>query len=175
MDPKDQIPAVWPDFELGTMLRSLSEAGVDYVVIGGIAMVVHGSARLTRDLDIVFAPDAENLEKLGAVLVGLGARLRGVEDDVPFVPDAATLEKVDLLTLATSAGWLDVHRRPAAAPPNAGLRKRAEVVEFEGLKIPVASPADLQAMKRAAGRPVDQMDLEYLEAIIRLRRERGIG
>jgi hypothetical protein len=174
VDPKDQIPAVWPDFELTTMLSSLSEAEVDYVVIGGIAMVVHGSARVTRDLDIVFAPDPDNLERLGRVLIGLGARLRGVEDDVPFVPDAATLDGVDLLTLDTSAGWLDVHRRPTGAPPYKSLRKRAEVVEFGGHEILVATPADLQAMKRAAGRPVDQMDLEYLEAIIRIRRERGI-
>ncbi len=173
MDPKDKIPAVWPDFELETMLRSLSEADVDYVVIGGIAMVVHGSARITRDLDIVFAPDQDNLEKLGRVLLGLGAQLRGVENDLPFVPDAATLEKVDLLTLETIAGWLDVHRRPAGAPPYASLKKRAEVVDFDGYEIRVASPADLQAMKRAAGRPQDLMDLDYLEAIIRLRRERG--
>ena len=174
MDPKDEIPAVWPEFELEGMLRALSEAGVDYVVIGGIAMIVHGSARVTRDLDIIFAPDSENLERLGRVLIGLGARLRGVEHDVPFVPDAASLDKVDLLTLETSAGWLDVHRRPSGAPPYKTLKKRAEVVDFEGYEILVAAPADLQAMKRAAGRPVDQMDLEYLEAIIRLRRERGV-
>ena len=165
---------MWPDFDLEIMLRSLSEAGVDYVVIGGIAMVVHGSARITRDLDIVFAPERENLEKLGRVLISLDARLRGVEEDVPFVPDAATLDKVDLLTLETVAGWIDVHRRPAGAPPYASLKKRAEAVEFEGHEILVAAPADLQAMKRAAGRPQDLMDLEYLEAIVRLRRERGV-
>ena len=174
MDPKDQIPAIWPEFDLEAMLGALSEAEVDYVVIGGIALIVHGSARLTRDLDIVFAPDSGNLDRLGHVLVGLGARLRDVDEDVPFMPDAATLGKVDLLTLDTSVGWLDVHRRPSGAPPYSTLKRRAEIVEFRGHEIRVAAPADLQAMKRAAGRPVDQMDLEYLEAIIRLRRERGV-
>ena len=108
MDPRQRIPAEWPEFNLEAMLDRLSSGGVDYVVIGGIAMVAHGSARLTRDLDIVFAPDRRNLEALGDVLVDLGARLRGVEEDVPFVTDAATLAKVELLTLTTSLGWLDV-------------------------------------------------------------------
>lgn len=174
MDPKDEIPAVWPDFDVESMLRALSDAGVDYVVIGGIAMIIHGSDRLTRDLDLVFAPDSANLEKLGRALVGLQARLRDVDEDVPFVPDAPTLSRVDLLTLETSAGWLDVHRRPAGAPPYRSLKKRAELVELDGYEVLVAAPSDLQAMKRAAGRPVDETDLAVLDVIIRLRRERGV-
>jgi hypothetical protein len=174
VDPKDEIPAIWPDFDVETMFRALSGAGVDYVVIGGIAMILHGSDRLTRDLDLVFAADEANLEKLGRALVGLRAQLRDVDEDIPFVPDAATLSKVDLLTLETSVGWLDVHRRPAGAPPYKTLRKRAEWVRFDGYEILVAAPADLQAMKRAAGRRVDELDLEVLDVIIRLRRERGV-
>ena len=174
MDPKDEIPAIWPEFDVESMLRALSDAGVDYVVIGGIAMIIHGSDRLTRDLDLVFAPDSANLEKLGQALVGLQARLRDVDEDVPFVPDAATLSRVDLLTLETSAGWLDVHRRPAGAPPYRSLKKRAELVELDGYEVLVAAPSDLQAMKRAAGRPVDETDLAVLDVIVRLRRERGV-
>ncbi len=173
MDPKDEFPPIWPEFDVLSMLASLADGDVDFVVIGGIAMIAHGSVRFTRDLDLVFAPDEANLDSLGRALIGLGARLRGVEDEVPFVPDAATLAKVDVLTLETSAGWLDVHRRPAGAPPYRTLKKRAEVVELDGHEILVAAPVDLQAMKRAAGRRVDLDDLEYLEAIVRLRRERG--
>ncbi len=171
MDPKDRLPAEWPEFDLDSMLRGLSQAGVDYVVIGGIAMVAHGSARLTRDLDIVFGPDEDNLERLGQALIELGARLRGVDENVSFVPDAATLAKVDLLTLETKLGWLDVHRRPAGAPPYRTLRRRAERVDFGDFSVLVAAPEDLQAMKRSAGRPIDIADLDYLEAIIRLRRK----
>ncbi len=152
------------------MLRRLSDAAIDFVVIGGIALIAHGSTRLTRDLDIVFNPDAANLERLGEVLVDLGASLRGVDDNVPFVPDAATLAKVDVLTLKTSLGWLDVHRRPAGAPPYGTLRKRAEQVDFGDFSVLVASPEDLRAMKRSAGRPIDIIDLDYLETIMRLRR-----
>ena len=170
MDPRQRIPAEWPEFNLEAMLDRLSSGGVDYVVIGGIAMVAHGSARLTRDLDIVFAPDRRNLEALGDVLVDLGARLRGVEEDVPFVTDAATLAKVELLTLTTSLGWLDVHRRPGGAPPYATLRRNAEPIDLGRHSVLVASPADLQAMKRTAARPQDMIDLQYLDAIARLRR-----
>ncbi len=173
MDPKDELPAVWPEFDLEAMLRALAEGDVEFIVIGGVAMVIYGSARFTRDLDIVFSPEADNLERLGRVLVKLGATLRGVEGDLPFVPDAATLSRVDLLTLETSLGWLDVHRRPSGAPPYRSLREGAETVEFDGHEILVAAPTDLQAMKRAAGRRVDVDDLEYLEAIIRLRKKRG--
>jgi hypothetical protein len=151
------------------MLRRLSEAEVDYVVIGGIALIAHGSARLTRDLDIVFAPDRPNLDRLGRVLVELGARLRGVDENVPFAADAATLAKIDVLTLVTPLGWLDLHRRPAGAPPYRTLRKRAERVDFGDYSVLIASPEDLRAMKRSAGRQIDIVDLDYLEAIIRLR------
>jgi hypothetical protein len=68
---------------------------VAFFVIGGMALVLSGSARLTRDLDIVFAADPANLEALGGVLTGLEARLRELDEDVPFVPDAGTLGRAD--------------------------------------------------------------------------------
>jgi len=155
------------------MLRRLTAAGVDFVVIGGMALVLSGSARLTRDLDIAFADDPANLEALGGVLVGLGARLREVEEDVPFVPDAATLANVRLLTLTTAAGWLDVHREIGGAPPYGTLRRNAERIGLGDFAVLVASPHDLIAMKRAAGRPQDVADVAELEAILRLRRGAG--
>jgi hypothetical protein len=109
VDPKERRPADWPELDIEEMLRRLTAAGVEFVVIGGIALVLSGSARLTRDLDIVFASDAENLEALGKVLIGLDAQLREVDDEIPFVPDARALRNAQLLTLTTSAGWLDVH------------------------------------------------------------------
>jgi predicted nucleotidyltransferase len=173
-DPKDQIPAIWPEeFDAAELLRRLVHAGVDFVVIGGVATILHGSARLTRDLDIVFAPDRGNLEALGRVLVDSDARLRGVEEDVPFVADAAALDRVQLLTLETNAGWFDVHRRPDGAPPYETLRRRAERMDLGGFSVLVASLDDLLAMKRTAGRAQDLVDVETLEAIKRLRKSRA--
>lgn len=171
-DPKDERPASWPYLNAEEMLRRLTAAGVDFVVIGGIALVLHGSARLTRDLDIAFAADRANLEALGAVLRDLGATLRGVDDEVPFVADARTLDGVQLLTLQTSEGWLDVHRAPAGAPPYAALRQRAERQNLGDLAVLVASLEDLEAMKQAAGRPQDIADLEEIQILGRLRDRR---
>ena len=169
MDPKDRIPAEYPDLDAPLILRKLVAAGVDFVVIGGIAVVLHGYPRLTRDLDIAFAYDQANLEALGRVLVDLNATLRGVNADVPFTPDAQTLQGIDLLTLETSAGWLDIHRLPQGVTSYASLRRNAERVEVEDFTILLANPADLIAMKEAAGRLLDKADIAALETIRRLR------
>lgn len=156
------------DFDPARILERLTARGVDFVVIGGIAAVLHGSARATFDLDVCFATDAQNLRALGEVLVELGARLRGAED-VPFVPDAAALRRVEVLTLQTSAGDLDVLARPLGARGFASLRARADRYDVGGFSVLVASVPDLIAMKRALGRAKDTADVETLEAILRLR------
>lgn len=172
MDPKDRLPAIWPELDVAELLRRLVAGGVDFVVIGAVAVVLHGSARLTRDLDIIFAADDGNLEALGQVLVGLDARLRDFEGNLPFVPDARTLRGVQILTLDTSAGWLDVHRTVTGSPPYERLRRNAERMDLGDFFVLVASPDDLIAMKRAAGREGDLADIKEIEAIKRLRKRR---
>ncbi|MDX6669426.1 MAG: hypothetical protein QOK04_2806 [Solirubrobacteraceae bacterium] len=144
--------------------------GVDFVVIGGIAAVLHGSPRATFDLDVCFATDESNLEALGEVLVGLDARLKGVAENVPFVPDAPTLRRVEVLTLDTAAGELDVLAKPSGVSRYEALRRRADRFDLGGFSVLVASLEDLIAMKQAANRPKDRADVEELETIRRLRR-----
>jgi len=160
----------WPEFRPTRLLSRLTARGIDFVVVGGFVAIAHGSARLTNDLDICFSTGPANLTALGGLLLDLGASLRGVADDVQFVSDARTLARIDLLTLTTSEGALDLLRAPAGAPRYDTLRRRADRVELGGLLVLVASLDDLIAMKRAAGRPVDLLDIESLEAIKRLRR-----
>jgi hypothetical protein len=152
------------------LLARLADGGVDFVVIGAIAVVAHGHIRTTRDLDITYDTGASNLEALGGVLVALDARLRGVAEVVPFVPDERTLRRAELLTLESSEGSLDLLADPPGAPPYDELRARALAIELEGRAILVAGLDDLLAMKRAAGRPRDLEDAEALEAIARLGR-----
>lgn len=161
-----------PPLSADEILRRLVERGVDFVVIGGIAAVLHGSARNTFDLDICFATDDANLAALGDVLVALSARLKGVDENVPFVPDARTLRQIELLTLVTSLGELDVLARPSGAPPYRELRRNADRYDLGGFNVSVASIDDLIAMKQAAGRAKDLLDVEELEAIKRLRHHR---
>lgn len=157
------------------LLGRLIAAGVDFVVVGGVAMVLHGSARNTGDLDICYASDQPNLQALGWVLVGLGATLRGIAEQVPFVPDARTLRQTSILTLETPEGSIDLLVGPAGSPRYELLRQRAERVTLEGISFLIASLDDLESMKRAAGRPKDLLDLEEIDVIRRLRNDRRLS
>jgi Nucleotidyl transferase AbiEii toxin, Type IV TA system len=163
----------FPDFSPRALLRRLVDGGVDFVVVGGIAAVAHGSATFTQDLDIAYAPAQENLDRLGRVLVDLGARLRGVTDDVPFLPDGRTLTRTRVLILETPIGPVDLLARPDGAPEYGLLRERASREVIGGVEVQVASLDDLIAMKKAAGRPKDLVAVEELEAIQRLQHERA--
>jgi hypothetical protein len=107
--------------------------------------------------------------------VSLDAKLRGVDEDLPFVPDARTLRGTRTLTLSTRDGNLDLLVDPPGSPGYAALRRRADVIELDGQSVRIASLEDLIGMKRAAGRPQDQIDLESLEVArnrLRTRRNR---
>lgn len=159
----------WSDFKPLQLLQLLTAKGVDFVLVGGYAAVLHGSPRVTQDLDICYSTEEPNLRILGAMLVDLHARLYGIEEDVPFVTDERTLAQVELLTLDTDLGKLDLMTHPAGAPSYARLRSGAEIYDVGGFVVRVASVADLIAMKNAAGRPKDLADVAELETIERLR------
>jgi predicted nucleotidyltransferase len=156
------------DFTPTALLRRLVARGVDFVVVGGVALIAHGSARYTDDLDICYSTDAANLDLLGTALIELGAKLRGVEEDAPFVPDGRTLRRTAILALDSSDGPIDLLFQPAGAPSYDELRRNAVRIDLGGFGVLVASLDDLAAMKRAAGRPRDLLDLEEIEVIRRL-------
>jgi hypothetical protein len=168
-------PEPWlntPELRLRVLLGRLTEAGVDFVVVGGVAVITQASPRFTKDLDICYAPEQANVQRLGAALVGLGARQRGVEQDLPFVPDGRTLMHTQMLTLTTPDGAIDVLAGPDGSPGYAALRRNASRVDLDGLTVLVASIEDMIAMKRAAGRPQDLVDLESLEIARRRTRRK---
>jgi predicted nucleotidyltransferase len=165
--------ADWPHFEPQRILGLLTARGVDFVLIGGYAAVLHGSPRVTRDLDICYATDRENLRAIAKVLEELNARPFGADEDVPFVADERTLAKVDLLTLETDAGRLDLLTAPAGSQGYNQLRANAAHYEIGGFLVKVAEIEDLLAMKAAAGRPKDLADIAELETIAALRSRSG--
>jgi predicted nucleotidyltransferase len=168
MEMSGSSPERWPEFRPTELLKALAAGSVDFVVIGGIAAVVHGSARLTQDLDIMYSKEPANLDALGRVLVQLGGRLRGVTDDVPFVPDERTLGRTTILTLDTKAGPLDLLTDPPGAPRYEQLRQAAGRTSVGGVPVLIASIDHLVAMKVAAGRDKDLLDIEELDEIRRL-------
>lgn len=152
-----------PELRLHELLQRLTVREVDFVVVGGVAVILQASPRFTKDLDICYATEQVNLDRLGSVLIELGARLRGVDEDLPFVPDGRALRHTQILTLTTVDGGLDLLVDPDGSPGYPALRRRADQIDIDGIVVRVASIEDLIAMKRAAGRPQDLFDLESLE------------
>jgi predicted nucleotidyltransferase len=163
--------ASFPELKLEALLARLARADVDFVIVGGVAVAFQGYGRATKDLDITYATDRKNLVRLGEVLVALHARVRGVPADAPFVTDERTLARTRLLTLDTDDGSLDLLADPPGAPPYATMRARADRVDLDGIIVAVAALEDLLAMKRAAGRPQDLIDIDALEVARRVRAE----
>ena len=151
------------------ILRQLTARGVDFVVIGGIAAVLHGSPSTTYDLDVCYATDPGNLAALGEVLRELDVQLRGIDDELPFTPDGEALRRVELLTLVTKFGELDLLSNPVGSPGYQALRRRADRFDLGGFSVLVASIDDLIAMKTAAGRTKDLAAAQELEAIKELQ------
>jgi hypothetical protein len=154
------------NYEYLDVLETLVKHRVRFVVIGGIAGNLRGSTTLTQDVDVCYARDEENLERMTGALRELQARLRGAPSDLPFVLDARTLAMGDHFTFVTNAGSLDILGHPAGIPGGyEELERAADEEELGGFTVKVASIDDLIRMKRAAGRPKDLIEVEVLGAL----------
>jgi predicted nucleotidyltransferase len=148
----------------GEILRALSEGGVEFVLVGGIAVQAHGYLRGTGDVDIVPRPTLLNLSRLGEVLADLEAEVLRAAASVN-VTDPQLLKRAPLVPLLTRSGRLDlVNIEHLAGAPRSydELRSRALIVSLEGFEVAVAGLDDLIRMKRAAGRPQDLTDIGAL-------------
>jgi hypothetical protein len=151
-----------PDIPLkaNPLLRALSQQGVDFVVVGGMAGLAHGSAYPTYDLDIAYARDRENIERLAQALQAIGVTLRGAPADLPFQLDARTLENGANFTFDSPYGSLDILGDVAGISSYDALRSDAALAAIEGIEVRIASIDHLIAMKRAANRPKDRLMVE---------------
>jgi hypothetical protein len=164
-----------PEFRPRRIFDALAAHGVDFVLIGGLAGVAHGSSYPTYDVDIAYARDPENLEKLAAALRELGAELRDAPTALPFLLDAETLQAGSHFTFTTPHGSLDLLSDPDGAPAYAQLKRSAgEPATIEGVAIHVASLDHLIAMKERSGRTKDKlMATEYRVLSEELRAREG--
>jgi hypothetical protein len=143
------------------IFATLDAHGVDYVVVGGIAVQVHGHVRMTNDIDLIPSPTPENLTRLADALIELDARVLNPGSEHLKI-NARMLPRATLWQFSTRHGDIDVlHDAPGAAPfPQ--LRERALVIVPGDHPIPIAGRDDLIKMKRATGRPVDLADIAAL-------------
>lgn len=151
----------------GCIFEVLARHGVDYVLIGGLAAVIHGSPAMTNDADIVPRNTLDNLERVGEALRDLNARLR-VEadpDGVAFDPHPTLLASVTTLNMTTRCGDLDLALHPAALDDYEALVAASEEFELEGQRVRVAALGDVIRSKEAAGRAKDHATLPILRAL----------
>lgn len=149
------------------IFETFERHGVEYIVIGGIAAIAHGSTRNTRDVDFVASTDRPNLERLAAALRDLDARLSDTDAHLLGIDvhDPETLGSGANFTMETDAGGLDFFNDVPGAAPYDQLRDRALVIDLDGVTIRVAGRDDLIRMKQASGRPQDLDDIAALTAL----------
>ena len=146
--------------DLRAFLTPLVRHGVDFVLVGGMAGISHGSNYPSYDLDVVYARDRDNVARLVEALREIGVRLRGAPADLPFLLDAKTIENGSNFSFVTPYGDLDILGHADGMPGYDELRTEAPMREILGLEVRVASIDHLIAMKRAANRPKDKLMVE---------------
>lgn len=139
------------------VIASLNDAGVDYAVVGGVALAIHGLVRATEDLDLFVRPDPRNIERLRQALRTIWSDpeieritaedLCGEYPAVRYGPPEGTL-------------YLDILTRLGEATRFSDLE--VETKELGGVNVRVASPLTLYRMKRGTVRPIDHADAQAL-------------
>ena len=149
------------------IFQVLAGHDVDYVLIGGLAAVLHGSPSLTNGADILPARTEDNLMRLGAALRDLGAKIRSpnTPDGIPFEPHPELLRSMAMLNMTTRCGDLDLSFAPAAMDDYEGVVERATRYDISGTEVVVASLDDVIRSKEAAGRKKDDATLPILRAL----------
>jgi transcriptional regulator with XRE-family HTH domain len=160
-----------PILETGPLLDALDRNEVEFVVIGGVAGLAHGSAYPTYDLDIAYARDARNLGRMAQALRDIGVTLRGAPEDLPFQVDAKTLDAGMNFTFRTDFGEFDILGHVEGIRGYEDLRAHAKVQEVAGIPVRVASLNHLIGMKRRIDRTKDQLMIEEYIVMERLHRE----
>ena len=151
------------------LLSALLKERVSFVVIGGIAATLHGSARLTNDLDIAYERSRENIDRLATALSPFQPYLRGAPAGLPFRFDSATIRRGLNFTLRTDAGDIDVLGEVTGVGHFEAVERESVTVELFGAHYKVISLDALIRAKRAAGRA---KDLEVIAELEALREER---
>jgi predicted nucleotidyltransferase len=152
------------------ILKALIASGIRFVVIGGVAATVHGSTRLTNDIDFCYDTAADNIERLVSLLTAWRAYLRGVEPGLPFILDARTFRTTPLMTLTTTMGAIDLLDQVPGVGDFAKALAASEAVRIGSTEFRALTLEALIASKKAVRRKKDLEQLVELEAIMALRK-----
>jgi len=148
------------------VIASLNQAGVDYVVVGGVALNLHGLLRATEDLDVFVRPDPENIERLRQALKAVWS-----DPDIDQITAEDLCGDYPAVRYGPPSGtfYLDIMTRLGEVMRFSDLR--AEDKEIEGVRICVATPRTLYRMKKDTVRAIDRADALALRAAFDLEGE----
>ena len=155
----------------GALLRRLAEGHVDFIIVGGVAAAMHGAARATYDVAVVYSRTPENIARLVETLSPLQPYLRGAPPGLPFTWDAAAVRRGLNFTLTTSLGDLDLLGEVTYGGTYEALLNDTEFVSASEIECRCLTLERLIRVKRAAGRPKDLEALAELEAIAEERQQ----
>lgn len=153
------------------LFRALNKSGVDYVVVGGVALVLHGVIRLTADLDLIVHLEEKNLTRFVEIMEELGFKTKAPVQAMSFVdPEMRRkfAEEKNMIVfsfyhLKEAVSLVDVFVNEPV--DYRALKTRAVKIQSGDTAIPIASIDDLIALKRISGRPQDMADIAALQEV----------
>jgi len=160
------------------LFKALNEAGIRYVVVGGLAVVLHGHARLTVDVDLMIDLDEQQARKAIDTLVRLGLQPRVPVNPTDFAVKSIREEWIrdrgmQVFSMIDSSNPMRVVGLFVSHPvPFSDVWSRSVEFPLQDTSVRVASIPDLIHLKRLAGRDQDKADIEQLEAILRSTKHR---
>ena len=155
------------------LFDALNAAEVRYVVVGGLAVVLHGHARLTADIDLVVDLTPGEAKKAIQTLTRLGFRARAPVDPLGFADAIVRQQWITEKGLRVFSLWdpsnpmVEVDLFAEHPIDFEELWRRAEIIKLSRASVRIASIRDLIRLKQLAGRPQDLADIEALELILR--------
>ena len=153
-----------------TILAALVARDIRFVLIGGVAATVHGSARFTNDIDLCYDTAADNVTRLVELLTEWNAYLRDIEPGLPFILDQRTFRTTPLLTLTTTMGAIDLLDHVPGVGGYKHALSNSELVRIGTTEFRALTLTALIASKKAVRRKKDLEQLIELEAILALRK-----
>jgi hypothetical protein len=158
-----------PMLDMPAILGQLVQQRVEFVLVGGLAMIAHGSAYITKDVDICYSRTESNIKALTTALEALHPYLRGAPPGLPFRLDAATVQAGLNFTLTTDRGDLDLLGEISGIGSYEQVIAQSAEHEIYGLKVRVLSLDGLLAAKKSAGRIKDRLHILELDELKKLR------
>lgn len=154
------------------LFKALNDADVQYVVVGGLATVLHGYARLTADVDLVINLEQAEATKAINAITSLGYKARLPVDPIQFTDETIRESWINEKNMLVFSFYqpenplliLDVFVREPF--PIEDMLKNAVRMDVGGVDVPVCAINDLIAMKKKASRPKDIEDIKFLQGLL---------